>query len=134
MGASAEEFVLRRRRLSPAYKKLEAKYGRDQHMFDDVLAQTGFYSKRHGAKFDESYWKAYDESMGLEEADMDSNMEEDIDEARLMEDDAPRVPRKPRVTRKRAPSGSSSSRSAAGLTRKQKRAANRAAWRAGERW
>jgi len=123
VGASAEEFVLRRRRLSPAYKKLEAKYGRDQEEFDRVLAQAGFYSARHGKKFDDGFWKEYDESMGLEEMDMD-----------LGDDDAPSAPRKPRVTRKRAPSKSSPSRSAAGLTRKQKRAANRAAWRAGERW
>lgn len=119
---SAEKFVLKRRMESPAYKKLKAKYGGDREEFDRVLAQAGFYSKRHGAKFDEAHWKEYDESMGLESPDMD----DDIIARDMFE--------KPRASRKKSSSRSSSSRASAGLTRKQKRAANRAAWRAGKRW
>jgi len=33
---------------SPLYKKLEAKYGDDEHMLNEALGRAGFWSKSHG--------------------------------------------------------------------------------------
>ena len=56
----------------------------------------------------------YDESMELEFWDMEQNER--------------------RAARSKAPSRKAPSRKAKGLSRKEKSAANKAAWRAGERW
>ncbi len=146
-----------RRRLSPAYKRLDAKYGDDEHMFNDVLNQLGFFSKKHGKMFDAVGSMSKSDIKDLE-ADLE-DLEEDLD---LNEDDAPvplgrtsswiprKAPRAPRESyersvqrldevydatgRRKKKSSSRSSSSRTPVTRREKRAANRAAWSAGKRW
>ena len=104
----------RRRMANPLYKKLEAKYGDDEHMLNEALGRAGFWSKSHG-KFDDSFFKAYDEAMGPEYAELGRSS----------------APRKSSKSRKKS---SARPRRSAGMSRKEKSAANRAAWARGERW